>query len=159
MNQLQPEPINLRTGIIDSSRLRQFCQLSPGKAVPAMPPPAAQRRVGVGRDCLKTSYAPMGLGEMLKSQQFMWKAFKNVETGVVHAVSMPRGMSPHGFAMNWSLVETAEPLTCHLCLQFAFQGRFQSAELHAMLPSGFDGCGGAERRCSLCHVPLSRCCC
>ena len=49
----------------------------------------------------------------------MWIAFKNVETGTVHAVSLPAGMSPHGFAMAWPLEETKEPLTCHLCLQFA----------------------------------------
>jgi hypothetical protein len=30
-----------------------------GKAVPALPPPAAQRRAGVGRDCLKINYAQM----------------------------------------------------------------------------------------------------
>ena len=46
MNQLQPEPIKLRTGIIASSRLRQFCQLSPGKAVPALPMPARSGRHG-----------------------------------------------------------------------------------------------------------------
>jgi hypothetical protein len=66
----------------------------------------------------------------------MWKAFKNVETGTVHAVSVPRGMSPHGFAMNWPLEETHEPLTCHLCLQFAFQWRHSEAALNAMLPAG-----------------------
>jgi hypothetical protein len=89
----------------------------------------------------------------------MWKALKNVETGIVHAVRLPQGMSPHGFAMDWPLVETQEPLTCHLCLQFAFQWRYRHAELHAMLPSDFDGCGGAERRCSLCQAPVSRCSC
>ena len=61
MNQPQPRPINRRTGAIDLSRLRQYCQLSPGKVVPALPPPAAQRRVEVGQDCLKTSYVLMGL--------------------------------------------------------------------------------------------------
>ena len=64
----------------------------------------------------------------------MWQAFKNVESGTVHAVSMPSGMSPHGFAMDWGLVETDEPLTCHLCLQFAFRWRNQDAGLKAMLP-------------------------
>jgi hypothetical protein len=64
----------------------------------------------------------------------MWVAFKNVETGTVHAVSLPAGMSPHGFAMDWPLAETKEPLTCYLCLQFAFRWRHQDAGLEAMLP-------------------------
>jgi len=64
-----------------------------------------------------------------------WKAFKNVETGVVHAVLLPKGMSPHGFAMDWPLAETQEPLTCHLCLQFAFQWHRSEAALKAMLPA------------------------
>jgi hypothetical protein len=64
----------------------------------------------------------------------MWVAMKNVETGIVHAVSLPAGMSPHGFAMAWPLAETTEPLTCHLCLQFAFRWRNQDAGLKAMLP-------------------------
>lgn len=79
MNQLQPEPIKLRTGIIDSSRLRQFCQLSPGKAVPVLPPPAAQRRVGVGRDCLKINYVQM---QNRFTNEFMaqcWFALKAAE--------------------------------------------------------------------------------
>src|ERR1019366_2451043 len=59
MNKLQTEPIKLRTGIIASSRLRQFCQLSPGKVVPALPMPAAQRRAWVGQDCLKINSAQM----------------------------------------------------------------------------------------------------
>ncbi len=66
----------------------------------------------------------------------MWKSFKNVETGVVHAVLMPLGMTPHGFALNWPLVETDEPVSCHLCLQFAYGGRRVSAALNAMLPDG-----------------------
>ena len=65
----------------------------------------------------------------------MWKAFKNVETGTVHAVSLPAGMSPHGFAMDWPLEQTDAPVTCHLCLQFAFRGRDQDAGLKAMLPA------------------------
>ena len=56
MNQLQPEPINLRTGMIASSRLRQFCQLSPTKAVPRHAP---ARSAGAWRDCLKINYALM----------------------------------------------------------------------------------------------------
>ena len=107
---------------------------------------------------MKTSYVLMGLGGNEK-KPFMWKAFKNVETGIVHAVSMPQGMSPHGYALNWPLEEIRKSLTYHLCLLFAFQGRYQHVELHAMLPADFDGCGGAERRCSLCHAPVSRCCC
>jgi hypothetical protein len=77
----------------------------------------------------------------------MWVAFKNVETGTVHAVSLPAGMSPHGFAMDWPLAETKEPLTCHLCLQFAFRWRNQDAGLEAMLPAEVGGRGVQERRC------------
>ena len=65
----------------------------------------------------------------------MWIACKNVETGIVHAVSLPGGMSPHGFAMDWPLEETEESLTCHLCLQFAFRWRHQDGGLKAMLPA------------------------
>ena len=89
----------------------------------------------------------------------MWVAFKNVETGIVHAVSLPAGMSPHGFAMNWPLAETNEPLTCHLCLQFVFGWRNQDAGLKAMLPPELGGCGVPERRCMICNVPVSQCCC
>jgi hypothetical protein len=64
----------------------------------------------------------------------MWKAFKNVETGMVHAVSLPGGMSPHGFAMDWGLVETDEPLNCHWCLHFAYRGGSQANGLWALLP-------------------------
>jgi hypothetical protein len=64
----------------------------------------------------------------------MWTAFKNVETGTVHAVSLPAGMSPHGFAMNWPMEQTTEPLSCHLCLQFAFRYRGQDSRLETMLP-------------------------
>lgn len=64
----------------------------------------------------------------------MWCAFKNVETGVVHAVSLPAGMSPHGFAMAWPLEQTEEPLSCHLCLQFAFTWRWRDKALETMLP-------------------------
>ena len=80
----------------------------------------------------------------------MWVAMKNVETGIVHAVSLPGGMSPHGFAMDWPLAETDEPLTCHLCLQFAFRWHNQDAGLKAMLPvDTFKGpplCGVARRQ-------------
>jgi hypothetical protein len=48
---------------------------------------------------------------------------------------MPRGMSPHGFAMDWPVVETDEPLSCHLCLQFALGYRKQHLELNGMLPA------------------------
>ena len=88
----------------------------------------------------------------------MWLAFKHVKTGIVHAVSLPRGMSPHGYALDWPLVKTDAPLSCHLCLQFAFGGRFQDARLHALLPADF--CESkTERRCLLCNAPVSRCCC
>ena len=87
----------------------------------------------------------------------MWIAFKNVETGIVHAVSLPGGMSPHGFAMDWPVEETSEPLTCHLCLQFAFRWRNQDSGLKAMLPAELGGV--PERRCMICGVPVSRCCC
>jgi hypothetical protein len=83
---------------------------------------------------LKISYALMGLGAMAERERFMWTAFKNVETGTVHAVSLPGGMSPHGFAMGWPLEQTTERLTCHLCLQFAHRWRDQDAGLKAMLP-------------------------
>ena len=85
----------------------------------------------------------------------MWKAFKNVETGAVHAVLMPDGMSPHGFAMHWPMVETDESLTCHLCLRFAYQYCYRDAALMDMLPRE----RGQERRCMICNVPVSKCCC
>ena len=85
----------------------------------------------------------------------MWIAFKNVETGMVHAVSLPGGMSPHGFAMDWPLKETIEPLTCHLCLKFAFKWRNQNTALKAMLP----GEVRKEHRCVICGAPVSQCCC
>jgi hypothetical protein len=49
----------------------------------------------------------------------MWEAAKNIETGIVHAVSLPGGMSPHGFAMDWNLEGTEETVTCKACLKFA----------------------------------------
>ena len=55
--------------------------------------------------------------------KFMWRAFKNVESGTVHTVSMPSEIIQHGFAMDWGLVETDEPLTCQLCLIFAYEWR------------------------------------
>jgi hypothetical protein len=64
----------------------------------------------------------------------MWCAHKNVETGVVHAVALPGGMSPHGFALNWPLVRTDEPLTCHLCLLFAYARGGRDEGLARMLP-------------------------
>lgn len=90
----------------------------------------------------------------------MWRAFKNVETGVVHAVKVPEGRTPHGFAMDWPLAETGEPLTCHLCLQFAFEWRWREPALAAMLPEGeLAKAAQSDRRCLLCGVPVSRCCC
>jgi len=89
----------------------------------------------------------------------MWKAYKNVETGIVHAVRLPAGMSPHGHAMNWPLVETDAPLSCHLCLQFAYEWRFRDTDLFAMLPDNFSLEGKNERRCARCGAPVSRCCC
>jgi hypothetical protein len=89
----------------------------------------------------------------------MWVAFKNVETGIVHAVSLPGGMSPHGFAMDWPLEETKVPLTCHLCLQFAFRWRHQDAGLEAMLPAQALGRAVQERRCLICNALVSQCCC
>lgn len=65
----------------------------------------------------------------------MWFRFKNVETGIVHAISLPAGRSPHGFAMCWPLEPTDEPLSCHLCLQFAFRWRNQDAGLKTLLPA------------------------
>jgi hypothetical protein len=64
----------------------------------------------------------------------MWIAFKNFETGAVHAVSFPAGMSPHGFAMNWPLEQSGEPISCALCLKFALRWREQDAGLAALLP-------------------------
>ena len=108
---------------------------------------------------LKTSYALMGLGSAAERKQIMWIAFKNVETGTVHAVSLPGGMSPHGFAMAWPLEETKEPLTCHLCLQFASRWRKQDSGLEALLPGAAGGRGNQERRCLICGVSVSQCCC
>jgi hypothetical protein len=90
----------------------------------------------------------------------MWKAFKNVETGVVHAVKLPTGRTPHGYAMDWPMEETREALTCHVCLQFAFQWAWRDAALAAMLPEGeLSQPAKSDRRCLICRVPLSRCCC
>ena len=97
--------------------------------------------MGVGQDCLKTSYALMGLRQT--KIKFMWQTFKNVESGTVHAVSLPSGMSPHGFAMDWALAETHEPLTCQLCLMFAYQCRRTNPALNTMLPADLR-CGGVS---------------
>jgi len=80
----------------------------------------------------------------------MWKALKNVETGIIHAVSMPTGMCSHGFAMDWPLVETSEPITCHQCLQHAFEWRWHDGGLKALLPADLgepvgSGCRGRGR--------------
>jgi hypothetical protein len=88
----------------------------------------------------------------------MWVALKNVETGIIHAVLLPGGMSPHGFAMDWPLEETKEPLSCHLCLQYAFGRRHKDAGLRAMLPAQAVGPVVAERRCQICKAPVSQCC-
>jgi hypothetical protein len=69
----------------------------------------------------------------------MWKPFKNIGSRTVHAVSLPSGMSPHGFAMNWALAETPESVTCHLCLLFAHQWRNRNPELKALLPANVAG--------------------
>jgi hypothetical protein len=61
--------------------------------------------------------------------------------------------------MDWPLSETNELLTCHLCLQFAFGWRNQDAELKAMLPPDLCGRKVPERRCMICGVPVSQCCC
>jgi hypothetical protein len=95
----------------------------------------------------------------LRQTKFMWKAFKNVESGTVHAVSLPSGMSPHGFAMNWGLVETDEPLTCQLCLISAYEWRRTNPALNAMLPADLRTKGVQERRCMICGVVVSKCCC
>jgi hypothetical protein len=44
----------------------------------------------------------------------MWVASKDVETGIVHAVSLLREMSPHGFAIGWPMEETKESLNVTL---------------------------------------------
>ncbi len=58
-----------------------------------------------------------------------------METGTVHAVSLPSGMSPHGFAMDWPMAETQEGVNCHLCLQFALRWRASEPALDALLPA------------------------
>jgi hypothetical protein len=68
MNQLQPEPINLRHGDVAPSRLRQYCQLSHFRQFPACP--RAER--GGGRDCLKMNSAQMKTTEL----QMLWKLVK-----------------------------------------------------------------------------------
>jgi hypothetical protein len=75
----------------------------------------------------------------------MWQAFKNIESGTVHAVAVPAGMSPHGFAMNWGLVATDEPLTCQLCLMFAYEWHRTNPGLNALLPADLR-CGGESTR-------------
>ena len=52
---IQPGKVKLRTGIIDSSRLRQNCQLSPFRQFPACP----RAKRGGRRDRLKMHYALM----------------------------------------------------------------------------------------------------
>jgi hypothetical protein len=90
----------------------------------------------------------------------MWKAFKNVESGVVHAVHVPERRTPHGFAVDWPVVETDQPLTCHICLQFSFGRAWRDPELAALLPQGeLARPAKSARRCLICGVPVSRCCC
>ncbi len=124
MNQLQPEPINLRTGIIASSRLRQFCQLSPARQFPACP--RAER--GGGRDCLKTSYAYM---QNRITHEFLVKCW---------------------FALKAS---DRLPLT-------EAEQRFYTA-IHLAVMAYEDevrlGHPAPERRCMICHAPVSQCCC
>jgi hypothetical protein len=97
---------------------------------------------------LKISYVLMERGSAAERKEIMWTAFKNVETGVVHAVSMPRGMSPHGFAMDWPLAETKEPLTCPMCLKFAFKWCGRDTELPAMLPDEIEASARNEGKLS-----------
>ena len=104
---------------------------------------AARAERGRPPDGLKTSYGLMALRQT--KLKFMWQAFKNVSSGTVHAVSLPAGMSPHGFAMNWGLVETDEPLTCQLCLIFAYEWRRTNPALNAMLPADLR-CGDESTR-------------
>ena len=73
MNQLQTEPIKLRTGAIDSSRLRQYCQLSPSKVVPSLLP---ARRAGGRRDCLKMNSVQMKTTELTK---LLWRAVNEAD--------------------------------------------------------------------------------
>jgi hypothetical protein len=87
----------------------------------------------------------------------MWKTFKNVKSGTVHAVALPSGMSPHGSAMGWALAETHESLSCRQCLQFAFQWRKQNAQLKAMLPADADG--GSGTSLVVCQATVRECCC
>ena len=75
----------------------------------------------------------------------MWRTFKNVSSGTVHAVALPSGMSPHGFAMDLALAETDEPLTCQLCLVFAYEWRRTNPALNAMLPADLR-CGSESTR-------------
>jgi len=89
----------------------------------------------------------------------MWQAFKNVSSGTVHAVSLPSGMSPHGFAMDWGLAQTDEPLSCQLCLMIAYLWRSTDFGLNAMLPAELRAKEVRERRCRICGVPVSQCCC
>ena len=80
MNQLQPEPINLRTGAIGSSRLRQFCQLSLKRQFPAR-----QRPQGAGgRDCLKINSAQMKPTEI----KMLWKLVKSGEKRKLSAADL-----------------------------------------------------------------------
>jgi len=121
MNQLQPEPINLRTGAIDLSRLRQFCQLSlSGSSLPA---PRAER--GGRRDCLKTSYAQMQTTELTKC---LWQAVNESD-------GLP-------------LSEAEERL--YSALHLAVMAYEDEVRLGHPAP---------ERRCMICHAPVSECCC
>jgi hypothetical protein len=75
-----------------------------------------------------------------KGKKIMWMAFKNFKTQSVHAVSLPAGMSPHGFAMYWPLEQIEGPITCHLCLKFAQRWQEQDPGLEALLPRHLRGC-------------------
>lgn len=101
------------------------------EAVPSPARRGAAGRAGLLEDLLCPDGTEARIG---KAKKFMWQAFKNVETGVIHAVKVPGGRTPHGFAFDWPLVETAAPLTCHLCLRYAYAHRRQAPALEAMLP-------------------------
>jgi hypothetical protein len=75
MNQLQTEPNHLRTG---GNRFVQAAAILPvvtGKVVPALPIPAAQRRVWIRQDCLKMNSARMKTSEL----KMLWNLVKSAQ--------------------------------------------------------------------------------
>jgi hypothetical protein len=104
--------------------------------------PSRAQRGGCGGS-LEDLLCPDGFGQT--KLKLMWRALKNVGSGTVHAVALPSGMSPYGFAMDWGLVETDDPLTCQLCLMFAYQYRRANPVLNAMLPADLR-CSGESTR-------------